>query len=133
MIRRPARSNRTYTHCPYSTLFRACREAHLGGQFPQPAFERNPMDMLHECASNAACRKVSRYEEVIDVTGILEIGIAGHAIFDGRDERAQGGDPVCPVLLVMDDGRPGIELLRRVEATGKLVNGRHEHTPQLRL
>src|SRR3546814_13145230 len=33
----------------------------------------------------------------------------------------------------MDDGRPGIELLRRVEATGKLVNGRHEHTPQLRL
>src|SRR3546814_15742356 len=33
----------------------------------------------------------------------------------------------------MDDGRPGIELLRRVEAMGKLVNGRHEHTPQLRL
>src|SRR3546814_20438724 len=33
----------------------------------------------------------------------------------------------------MDDGRPGIELLRRVEATGKLVNGRHEHTPQFRL
>src|SRR3546814_3064246 len=91
------------------------------------------MDMLHECASNATCRKVSRYEEVIDVTGILEIGIAGHTIFDGRDERAQGGDPVCPVLLVMDDGRPGIELLRRVEATGKPVNGRHEHTPQFRL
>src|SRR3546814_18921467 len=43
------------------------------------------------------------------------------------------GDPVCPVLLVMDDGRPGIELLRRVEATGKPVNGRHEHTPQFRL
>src|SRR3546814_1987414 len=91
------------------------------------------MDMLHECASNAACRKVSRYEEVIDVTGILEVGIAGHTIIDGRDERAQGGDPVCPVLLVMDDGRPGIELLRRVEATGKLVNGRHEHTPPFRL
>src|SRR3546814_13290147 len=90
------------------------------------------MDMLHECASNATCRKVSRYEEVIDVTGILEIGIAGHTIFDGRDERAQGGDPVCPVLLVMDDGRPGIELLRRVEATGKPVNGRHEHTPPFR-
>src|SRR3546814_19639564 len=33
----------------------------------------------------------------------------------------------------MDDGRPGIELLRRVEATGKPVNGRHEHTPQFRL
>src|SRR3546814_17656718 len=91
------------------------------------------MYMLHECASNAACRKVSRYEEVIDVTGILEVGIAGHTIIDGRDERAQAGDPVCPVLLVMDDGRPGIELLRRVEATVKLVNGRHEHTPQFRL
>src|SRR3546814_12543790 len=100
MIRRPARSNRTYTHCPYSTLFRACREAHLGGQFPQPAFERNPMDMLHECASNAPCRKVPRYEEVIDVTGILEIGIAGHTLLDGRDERAQGGAHVFPVLLV---------------------------------
>src|SRR3546814_2910345 len=82
------------------------------------------MDMLHECASNATCRKVSRYEEVIDVTGILEIGIAGHTIFDGRDERAQGGDPVCPVLLVMDDGRPGIELLRRVERS-------EEHTSDL--
>src|SRR3546814_14301786 len=91
------------------------------------------MDMLHKFASNAACGKVSRYEEVIDVTGILEVGIAGHAIFDGRDERAQGGDPVCPVLLVMDDGRPGIELLRRVTATGKLVTGRHEHTPQFRI
>src|SRR3546814_13802169 len=104
MIRLPPRSQRTDTLFPYPTFFRSqesvpgeealCREAHLGGQFPQPAFERNPMDMLHECASNAACRKVSRYEEVIDVTGILEIGIAGHAIFDGRDERAQGGDPV---------------------------------------
>src|SRR3546814_1934221 len=91
------------------------------------------MDMLHECASNATCRKVSRYEEVIDVTGILEIGIAGHTIFDVRDERAQGGDPVCPVLLVMDDGRPGNELLRRVEATGKTVNGRPEQPPQIRL
>src|SRR5690606_4407702 len=69
----------------------------------------------------------------IDVTVILEVGVAGHAIFDDRDERAQGGDPVCPALLVMDGGRPGIELLRRVEATGKLVDGRHEHTPQVRL
>src|SRR3546814_16968261 len=145
MIRRPPRSTRTDTLFPYTTLFRSlvyqesvpgeealCREAHLGGQFPQPAFERNPMDMLHECASNAACGKVSRYEEVIDVTGILEVGIAGHAIFDGRDERAQGGDHVCPVLLVMDDGSPGIELLRRVTATDKIGRGRHRQKPQYR-
>src|SRR3546814_17585690 len=76
---------------------------------------------------------MSRIGEVIDVTGSREFGIAGPAIVDGRDARAQGGDPVCPVRLVMDDGRPGSELLRRVEATGKLVNGRHEHTRQLRL
>src|SRR3546814_12777499 len=60
-----------------------CREAHLGGQFPQPAFERNPLDIFHECASKAACRKVSSLEEMIDVNGIMWSGIAVYTIKDG--------------------------------------------------
>src|SRR5690606_9896679 len=52
--------------------------------------------------------------------------------FDDRDERAQAGDPACPLPLVMDDGRPSVKLLGRVEATRELVDRRHENTSQLR-
>lgn len=105
----------------------------MSGQLQQPTPGSNVVDMLHERASNASPGKISRYEEVINVAGLLEISVAGDSTFNRRNERMQGGNPSFPLLLVVGGGCPGIELFFRIEAAGKCMNGRHEYTSEFRL
>ena len=99
----------------------------MGGELQQSALGCNFMDMPHKRASNASPRRISRYEEVIDVARLLEIGVAGYPTFNGRNERTQGDDLVCPPLLVVGRGCPGIELFLGIEVAGKCVDRRHEY------
>src|SRR3546814_2738509 len=75
MIQRPPRSTRTYTLCPYTTLFRSFRTSRLGGWTPGESVEVRPFNAIgHELLQEERCRGGASESALGTIVEIGDIG-----------------------------------------------------------
>ena len=96
------------------------REERLGGAayIRREVTEIQPgrclVNVNHELPPDAAAPMTTGYEEVVDVTAGLNVGIAHDLVVELRDKRIDGAHAFLPFALIQICRRPCFDLLRRV-------------------
>ena len=97
------------------------------------ALRCQPEDVAHELLPDALSRIVAGYEEVIDLSIRLQLGISDGLRVGFRHERLDAADALMPLGDVVVGRGPGFALFGRVSAGGDAVHGRTKDSVQERL